>query len=1162
MYKKNIALAYAKYQCVPFKSLLMIKLVFIILLSSLMQVSAASFGQKVTVSVKNVHLKDVFGLLKKQTGYDFLYNSADLNTSLRVSITANNEELRSVLDKCFNNQPLTYTISKTTILVKKKPETIITPVQAINISGKITDPQGEPLPGVNVKVKSTQRGTVSNEKGEYRISVADENAVLVFSSLGFESTERKVLKNMVINVSLKEKNSELDAVVVTALGISREEKALGYAVTQVSGEQLTDALSDNWTDALSGKVAGLNLIRSGGGPTGSNKIILRGESNLTGDNQALIVVDGVVINQGSGRATGTGSDTYLDNDSPADYGTGLDDINPEDIESVSVLKGPGAAALYGQRGANGAIIITTKSGKPRIKGIGVTVNSNTSIKTISKWPDYQYEYGQGTGGRDYYSYVTRDGLADTRSTSSAYGPKFEGQSFYQYDPVTHAGGTEKTPWVPYPNARKDFFETGRTFTNSVTLDGGTAKTSVRFSLTNVDNEWIIPNTGYHRNTLALSASQKATDKLTISAKVNYTNKWSDNLPSTGYNNQTIMYWNIFWVPNGDINWLKDYWMPGRENIRQSYPFSTFPDNPYLVAYQMLNKSNRNGVTGNVRATYDFTSNLSLTVRTTMDFAYESRSQQRPWDTEKFKKGMYRTQNIFSQEAGSDFLLKYNTKINKDIKISLSGGGSTLKNSYMKDELRADSLLYPGVYTLANKAGILESLPYRSNYKINSFYGLATFSYKNYLFADVTARNDWNSVLATPNSTSNVSFFYPSLNVSAILSDMIRMPSYISLAKLRASVAKVGSGLTKAYTTSYSYTSENNFIGGLSNPTRLPNDDLKPLKTISYEVGTDLRLFRSRLGIDLTLYTSDTKDQILYSSIDRAAGGISAVVNAGQIRNKGIELALTGNLIKNKGGLNWTMNGTFSANKNIVISLVDTAKQLTLQFGPGGRGAVNATVGSSMGDLWGIGYTRAPDGQIIYEGGYPVLTTDMIYIGNTNPKWRASLNNQFKYKQFGFSFLIDGQYGARAFSQTAYKLSEQGKTTNTLPGRYNGIIGNGVVLNSDGTYSPNTVIASNISTYYNRHYASDNVEGSSYSTDFIKLREARLSYQLPNKLTSKLGLQKANIALYGRDLWIKTSWPAFDPEFGSLDADGDINKGFEKGQFPDTRSLGLNLVVVF
>jgi TonB-linked SusC/RagA family outer membrane protein len=1032
--------------------------------------------------------------------------------------------------------------------------------QTLTIKGVVLDEaDGQPLPGATIMDAQRKVLGTTNGSGGFQIRVAKGTSI-TFTMIGYGAATRVINSSQEnLSIRLKEESNALNEVVVTALGIKREEKSLGYATTTVKGEALTEALSNNWTDALSGKVAGLNLVRSGGGPAGSNSIILRGESNLTGDNQALIVVDGVVINNGSGRMTGTGSTGYLQDDSPVDFGSGLNDINPEDIETVSVLKGPGAAALYGQRGANGAIIITTKSGRSRIKGIGVSINSNTSFESISRWPDFQNEYGQGVEGANYYSYGASVDGPNTRSTSSAWGPKFDGQMFFQYDPATQKVGEERTPWIPYPDARKDFFNTGKTFTNSVTLDGGTDKTSVRFSATNVNNQWIIPNTGYKRNTIALSANQKVTDALQISTKINYTNKWSDNLPSTGYNNQSIMYWNNLWVPNGDSNWLTDYWMNGQEGILQNYPFSSLPDNPYLIAYEMLNKTNRNTITGNIQASYNFTKELSLMVRTSMDFGYDERSQRRPKDTEKFKEGMFRNQNIFSQEVNSDFLLRYSKKINKKFETTLSFGGSNLNNKYIKDELRAEALIFPQVYSLANSKQVIRTLPNRSSYTINSLYGLATMSYNNYLFLDVTGRNDWSSILATPTSSSNSSFFYPSVNASAVISEMFELPRAFSFAKLRGSVSKVGSGLLVPYRTSYTYVPASEFDGGLSNPTNIPNLNLKPLTTISYELGFDLRLFKSRIGLDVAVYSSDTKDQILSASVDRASGANNAIVNSGLVRNRGVEVQLNGEILKSKKGLNWKAFGTFSANDNTVLELTQDLSVLQIQRGPAGKGYVEAHLGMNMGGLYGPGYQRAPDGQIIYQNGYPLRTADMIYLGNTTAKWKASVGNEFRLKNFKMNVLFDGQYGAVGYSLTSAVLAEQGKTKNTLPGRYNGIIGKGVIRTAEGTFRPNDVIAENIVTYYESHLGRENLEGSTYKTDFLKLRELRFDYNLSTKLASRFGLQKASIGVYGRDLYTWSHWPAFDPEFGTLN-DGSIDKGFELGQLPSTRTVGVNLII--
>ncbi|MCU7548302.1 SusC/RagA family TonB-linked outer membrane protein [Chitinophagaceae bacterium LB-8] len=1036
--------------------------------------------------------------------------------------------------------------------------------QQKKVSGIIKNPvDNRPVVGASVQIKGANRAVATNESGMFSINTA-ENESLIISAVGFKPREIRIGKISQIDIQLMPDARELDNVVVTALGIKRSEKALGYATTTVQGEQLTDAMSGNWTDALSGKVAGLNLVRSNSGPASSNKVILRGENNLTGDNEALIVVDGVVINQGSGRRNaiggeltyGTGSDNM-----PADYGSGLNDINPEDIESVSVLKGPGAAALYGQRAANGAIIITTKSGSNKRKGLGITFNSNASMEQINRWPDLQFEYGQGLDGAAYYSYGTTADGASTSGTSSAYGPRFDGQKFYQYNTGLQAVDTVRTPWVPYTNKINKFFNTGQTITNTVTVDGGTERTSARFSLTNVSNKWIIPNTGYKRNTVSLSVNSKVNDRLQISSKINYTNKWSDNLPGAGYGNQSIMYWYIFWQPSADLDWLKNYWVNGQEDRKIKYPYSTFPENPYAVVNEFINRSNRHGVTGNIQATYNFTKELSLQLRTSMDFSYEQRAQERPYDAgSKYPKGSYRTQNIFSQEASTDFLLKYAKKLNSDFDFSVTAGGSALRNTYNRDETRADSLTYPGVYSMANAAGPLVTLPWKSKYAINSFYGLVTAAYKDFLFFDATGRQDWNSVLATPTRTENAGFFYPSANLSFILSEVASLPQAISFVKFRFSASGVGSGQTIPYRTSYNFTSAGSlYNGGLENTTVLANPNLKPLRTITYEAGANIRLFNNRLGFDVAVYTGNTKDQILERIIDRSSGYTKSIINAGRVNNKGVELTVNGTPISSSNGFKWTTNVVFSANTNQIKELADSS--VVLQTGPVGGGQIVAKVGGSMGDLYGRGYVRAPDGQVVYDAntGVALISQDVKYLGNTIPKWKLGFSNDFSYKQFRLNLLFDAQYGAVAHSLMHYKLAEQGKTTNTLPGRYNGIIGNGVIQEADGKYRKNDVIAMDIDEYYRSHYGVDNAEGSTFRTDFIKFREARFDYTLSPRLTKKIGLQRATIGVYGRNLFIWSPWPMFDPEFGTLSG-SDIVQGFEIGQFPSSRTLGMNLVI--
>ncbi|WP_245645633.1 SusC/RagA family TonB-linked outer membrane protein [Niabella ginsenosidivorans] len=1055
---------------------------------------------------------------------------------------------------------------------------VLAQAQRKTVSGMVTSKETtEPVANVTILVKGTSRGTTTGADGHYAIPVAT-GETLVFSSIGYKEQERKVEQQTTINILLESEGKQENEVVVTALGIKKQDKALGYALTKIDSTQLTDAVSSNWTDALSGKVAGLNLIRSGSGPAGSNKIILRGENNLTGDNEALIVVDGVVINNSSGKRSANASDNVYATGSdnlPADYGSSMNDINPQDIESVSVLKGPAAAALYGQRGANGAIIITTKSASAKRKGrINVRYSINGSLESINRSPDLQYEYGLGLDGQSDYEY----GKSANSSSSSAYGPKFDGQLFYQYDPVTQTRATVATPWVPYDNIN-DFWDVGKNLTNNLSLDGKIGTTSFRVSGGIQSNKWIVPNTGFHRNSASLSTNTDITKKLKFSTKINYGYRTSDNLPAAGYGNQSLMYWYIFWQPNADFNWLRNYWSVTDPYKKIRYPYSSYPENPFAIVNEFLNKTRRNNVTGSAQFNYQLTKELSFMLRGNLDWSNDKREQDRPYDAgARLPFGSVRKQNIYARELSYDFLARYNKNLSNDVKLGVSVGGSQLKNMYDKSDIRADGLKfpdsltgspYPGIYSLDNSLYGLIYIPDTSRYQINSIYGIINVSYKDYLFAELTGRQDWNSVLATADRTDNVGFFYPSLNTSFVLSDFTKLPSFINYAKLRASIAQVGSGSTTPYRTAYTYMLANNGIfpdSALMNPKILPNENLKPLKTTTFELGTEVQLFKNRLGFDVAVYWGNTKNQILTRTLDRSSGYDAAVINAGRVNNTGVEVSLNGKPVVNKNGFNWEVFATFAANKNKIVSMPDST--VLLRSGQIASGQIVATIGGSMGDLYGLGYQRSPDGQVIFDPatGFPKITSNIIYLGNTTPKYKVSLGNTFRYKQLSLKVLFDAQAGAVAYSLTHYKMVEQGKLKVTLPGRYNGIIGNGVleVLNDKGEvtgYRKNDVVAYDVDQYYQNSMGSLNAEGSTFSTDFIKFREASLNYAFKPRLLKKIGLSSAMIGIYGRDLFIWSPWPIFDPEFGTLSGT-DIVTGFEVGQFPSTRTVGFNLSIGF
>jgi TonB-linked SusC/RagA family outer membrane protein len=1036
-----------------------------------------------------------------------------------------------------------------------------------HITGTIIADKGElQLVGVNVKATRSDSKevieTVTNEKGIFSFKQLKSGTFydFNFSFIGYSNAVLKQFKiangqNNSIIIRMKVSENQLDEVVVTALGIKREEKSLGYAAQSVTENAVKDAKTNNWVNSLAGKVAGLNIQGTGSGPMGSSRITLRGENSLNLDNnQALIVIDGVPV---SSKITGTGYKAHLATDSPVDFGSDLSDINPDDIANITVLKGPGATALYGSRAAGGALIITTKTGARKEKGLGITINSNYSIDQINRWPDYQYEYGEGRT-MAYYSYGdSQDGINTSTGVAAgrAWGPKFNGQNYFQYDPTTPDNkALARTPWLADNNYIKGFFQTGSTLTNSVSIEGGNDKGSARLSVSQLKNTWIIPNTGYERVSATLSVNQKVSDKLKINGKATYTNKKSDNLPSAGYNNQTLMYFlAIGTAPNINTNWFKPYWINGLEGIQQRNPFNPGPDNPYLDIYENLNKLNKHGLIANVSASYEFSNKLELMVRSGLDMSFEFRSQQRPYSMTKFPKGSYREQNVFSYEINSDALLTYKDRLNSKIKYSISTGLNAMHQTYNFAGLYADQLAQPGIYQISNSLNQAVADPTRSEKAINSVYGSTQWSYLERIFLDVTARNDWSSTLPYKSN----SFFYPSVSTSFLLTDLFHLPTQVSFAKMRLSWAQVGND-TRPYQTAKYY---NTIYGNsFTNSSTLYNPSLKPEITSSYEAGLDLRLFKNRLSFDLAIYKNNSRNQIIAIPLDPTSGYSNALINAGLIESRGIELQVKGTPINNR-NFKWTSTLNWSRNRSYVKELANGVTSQVI-YSHDGNVTIEARVGGRMGDMYGRGFQRSPEGKIIYNStGLPAtLDVNTTVWGNAFADWKAGWNNEFQFQKFRLSILFDYQKGGSMFSQTNHKSATLGKLTSTLPGRDNGIVGDGVVLGADGKYTPNTVNVS-ASSYYENIYAINNAEMNVFDASYLKLREARIEFNLPEKLLNKVGIRQTSIGIYGRDLFNITSFPGFDPEGGNLNS-GTLTPGVELMQFPSTRTMGINLTLKF
>lgn len=1062
------------------------------------------------------------------------------------------------------------------------------------LTGKVTDSNGEPLIGASVFVKGNAgMGTVSDIDGNYILQVGKklipQKDVIQFSYVGYKNKDVTYTGNNVMNVKLDDESQVLDDVVVTALGIKREEKGLGYATQTVKGDEVLSTMPANWSAALEGKVAGVS-ISSAGGPLGSTKISLRGDVSLNQDgNGALIIVDGVPLSSpmsNPGLAYGAGGNSELS----VDYGNGFSDLNPNDIESVQVLKGASATALYGTRAANGVILVTTKSGEDAKKGIGVSYNANFSIDNVMRWPDYQYEFGQGLpsnigkegteyAGDLYYSYgAAPDGNATTSGTSSAYGARFDAnKKYYQYDPATQGRAETATPWVPYKNNRKDLFQTGYTLTNSLAITGKSDRGSFRASITHSKNEWMLPNTGFQRISASVSAQQQVSRRLRVNFKSSYTYRKVDNVPALGYNSNSIAYFLIFQNPNVNLDWLRPMWRTGQENVKQLQPYSSFIGNPFVILYESENPSEKHSNVSSLSANFQINRYFDFMVRSGMQLTDDQREQHRPISDVVYGNGFFKKQNVFDYELNSDALLTYHNSFPMGVHVNASVGGNMMWQKYDALSASVMGLINPGDYKLSNGISDPKVVSTINRKAVNSLYFAVNLAYKDKLFMDITGRNDWSSTLPKKNN----SFFYPSVSLSGLVDKWVELPSVISMLKLRGSFAQVGND-TEPYKTS-PYYGTSDFAGSAVMATTLYNADFKPEISTNWETGFDLRLFKSRLGIDFTFYYNRTKNQILDAPMDPTTGYTRATINSGCVRNRGYELTVNATPIKTR-DFTWRAGFTWSRNENKILSLAEGSDENQL-ISSVGSVSIIGRVGGSTGDLWGYKLKRNANGEVIIApNGLPARPDEIEFVANAYPDWKGGFTTDLSYKGFSLGLQFDGQVGGRIYSQSHHKMSEQGKLAHTLNGRLPGteyymsaddpriaaagltpldgvyMIAPGVVENGDGTYSPNNKVIT-VESYYKEYYRIANVETNSFDASYLKLREVRLDYSFPKQVLSRTFLTSASVGLYGRNLFCATKYPLFDPETSALNGSSIIT-GIETGSLPSARTFGLNINLAF
>ena len=1033
-----------------------------------------------------------------------------------------------------------------------------------DISGKVTDKKdGSPIPGVSVIVKDGGAATQTDMSGNFSLKNVPANAKIIFSFIGFKTYESKLTSGNTMNIVLEEEAQQLNEVVVTANAVKREAKSLGYATTTINNADLTRGKDRSVLNSLQGKVAGVQITSTSGGVGSSTRIVFRGGTSLTGNNQALIVVDGIPIDNsnfeaGDPAVAGNVNGQGLNNQ--VDAGNRANDINPEDVESVTLLKGPAAAALYGTRAANGALIITTKTGKSlKGKKAEIIASSSYNFESVLRLPEYQNEFGQG--GQK---------LPDSRENFS-WGPKFDGKVRPWGQQV---GDSQRVkPYVGLPDNVKDFFDLGGVLTNNLSFSQNNDKNSYYLSLNNVDQKGVMPGTQYKRYSVKLSGTADITDKIYTSATINYIRSTGD-LSVQGQGNSP--YDQVLQTPR-DISLLelKDY--KNKFNDLDGY-YGAYTVNPWYFLGEDSYKSVVDRVLGNLQVGYKPLSWLDISFRVGTDVSNDKRTQiesKRSPDPNgqnadrKFD-GHYAETSLNVRELTTDLIAIAKRNLTDDLSLSVLVGNNIRQRTTSIQFSEINSLTIPFYYNLSNSPQPPKTSNASTKRRLYGVYTDINFGYKNFLFLGLTGRNDWSSTL--PDSKN--SFFYPSVNASFVLSEAFQLPEAISYAKIRASAAQVGndaapyqlvSVFVPGSITDGQQNSQIDFplngIPGFTQAGNIGNPDLKPEITSSYEVGLEFGLFNNRLNFEGTVYSNRSKDQIINIPIAASTGFTTITLNAGLITNKGVELLLRGTPVRGR-DFSWEVTGTFTKNKNKVAELLPGTTQLAI--GGFAGGALVAEVGQPYGSFFGAGFLRSPAGDIVVDPatGYPVTEPQARIHGNIQPDFLAGLNNSFSYKGFSLSVLFDVRKGGVFYSRTKSLQEFLGTDPRTtFNDRDPFVIPGSVVQTPDGKFEANTTPVQNADIYWYA-FSSPTAMEQLVDASFIKLREASLSYRLPKEWFKKTKINGITVGLSGRNLflWTPDENTYSDPEASSFGT-GNL-QGYEYGTIPSIRNYGVNVRVVF
>jgi len=1056
--------------------------------------------------------------------------------------------------------------------------------QGVQVSGNVTSAEdGAALPGVSVVVRGTTIGAVTDFEGNYSITVPDASATLMFSFVGMLTQEVALNGQTKVDVVLESTSTELDEVVVTALGVSREKKSLGYSVQEVDGDAVSGTGQSNFAASLSGKLAGIQ-IKQPNTMGGSANILIRGSTSISGDNQPLFVLDGVPVDN-SNYASNTGN-----------YGTGFDygnvaqDINPNDIESISVLKGAAASALYGSRAANGVILITTKKGKTR-KGIGVSVSSNFMVGKVDKstLPRHQYEYGAGYGpfyedpsGYFFYGDVDGDGVNDLitpTSEDASWGAPLDGTlqvvQWDALDPTADNYG-EKRPWVAPPEGHRmpSFFETSTKWVNTVSFDGGNKDGRFRLSYSNYDEKGILPNSELNKNTVNFSGSYNFTPKLTVNANVTYNHQKGLGRMGTGYGDFNVMQSFGQWFETQlDFERLKHYESPTGEHRTWNYTYwddlhPIFFNNPYWVRYKNYEDDYRDRLLGYISADYKFTDWLSLTLRSAIDTYHDVQNERTAIGSVGTSDYTMRNRNLL--ESNTDLMLRFNKNVGNISFNGLLGANYRHRQQQRVTGSTVGGLVVPELYTVSNSVSPVDVTEYLGILGEQSLYGNLSVGYGGFVYVEGTARVDQSSTLKSNNPDADYTYFYPSVAGTLLLHELggLKDLAWMNYLKLRINYAKVGAA-TGVYRTISTYDQNTNWgtLSLFSVANTLQNPNLKPEFTKSIEAGLEAYFFESRVGLDFAIYKTNSFDQIFSVPVSRASGYSSMYVNGGEMENKGIEVALHLVPVKTS-DFSWNIDVNWFANRNTVISLAEGVK--SLQLISEWDVVVSAAEGEAYGTIKGTDYVWTNGKRTVLDNGYLMVGDDpLAVLGNVQPDWNMGVGNRLSWKGLSLYALVDIQQGGdiasfntRYGQATGVYAETAGNNPKGNPQRDPVADGGGNIFEDavfeDGT--PNDVY---VPAYrWGRYWYYNNSPTARYVFDasYVKLRELSLSYSLPSSILGNSFIRGVDISLVGRNLWIiHKNVVHFDPEVMFTAGNG---QGIENGAYPSVKTIGVNVKLDF